>query len=207
MEFKVVGIVDPLNRRFFHVGFSGPNKRLLEVEAGDTLSELRARLDEIREDGYEPVFVVLETQKSEATALEARIFWRLVLASRSNDLIGSTALRPGPTDRPTRGSKLTPEERRRRNIVAGRPRNSHLPWSPNEDKLIREMVTTGAAFRDIIATLERSSDAVTARMIRLGLIDQTDSAYSGANFATAPVQSAANPEPPLLSDGISSEGG
>jgi hypothetical protein len=59
-----------------------------------------------------------------------------------------------------------------RNQTQGKPRRHQLPWSPEEDDRLCAGFNAGQAILAIAATHERTSTAITSRLIGLGLITE-----------------------------------
>jgi hypothetical protein len=62
------------------------------------------------------------------------------------------------------------EERRRDNLGLGRPKNSGLPWTDEDRALIKSGFQEGMAVKTLAETLERSSSAIVAEIIRQDLV-------------------------------------
>lgn len=62
------------------------------------------------------------------------------------------------------------EERRRENLEIGRPGNSGLPWTEEDRALVRTGFQDGTAIEKLAVTLERSSAAIVAEVIRQDLV-------------------------------------
>lgn len=71
-------------------------------------------------------------------------------------------------------SKITPEERRKKNIEEGRPARSHFPWEATEqENLVREF-SKNQDVRYLSSLFERSVLAIAAQLRRLNLISDND---------------------------------
>jgi hypothetical protein len=82
-------------------------------------------------------------------------------------------------DRPkTKKPKMTPDERRQKNIAEGRPPKSHFPWEEEEKtRLIHEFSRNGDV-QHLSAIFERSVLAIAVQLQRLNLISaQTLESY------------------------------
>lgn len=62
------------------------------------------------------------------------------------------------------------EERRKENLEVGRPGNSGLPWTEDDRALVRSGFQDGIAIKKLAASLERSSAAIVAEVIRQDLV-------------------------------------
>lgn len=62
------------------------------------------------------------------------------------------------------------EERRQDNIELGRPKNSGLPWTDEDRELIRSGFQKGMTVEKLAKTLERSTAAIVAEVIRQDLV-------------------------------------
>ena len=66
--------------------------------------------------------------------------------------------------------RKTVEERRQENLEVGRPTNSGLPWTEDDRALLRSGFKEGLTVEKLAATLERSSGAIVAEVIRQDLV-------------------------------------
>ena len=67
-------------------------------------------------------------------------------------------------------SKLSLDERRKRNIDRGLPRNAGLPWTDEDRSAAAEGFKGGKTIRELADSLERSLTAINAELIRQELI-------------------------------------
>jgi len=90
-----------------------------------------------------------------------------ILFALADELSGS--------ERPkTKKPKMTPDERRQKNIAEGRPPKSHFSWEEDEKaKLAREFAKNGDV-RHLSAMFERSVLAIAVQLQRLNLISEDE---------------------------------
>lgn len=70
--------------------------------------------------------------------------------------------------------KMTPDERRQKNIAEGRPPKSHFPWEEDErEQLVREFANNKDV-RHLSAMFERSVFAIAVQLQRLNLISDEE---------------------------------
>ena len=70
----------------------------------------------------------------------------------------------------TKKPKLTPEERRAKNIAEGRPPRSHFPWEDDERHRLVQEHEAGRTLPQLARIFERSNLAVAVQLHSLGLI-------------------------------------
>jgi len=66
--------------------------------------------------------------------------------------------------------KLTPEQRREKNLAEGRPANAYLPWSEEEKQSLILHFRQGCTVRELAELCERSPRSVAMQLERLALI-------------------------------------
>lgn len=67
-------------------------------------------------------------------------------------------------------TKLSPEEKRQRNLELGRPRNAGLPWTEEDRAKVASGFGDGQTNQELATALERSRAAIDAELIRQGLM-------------------------------------
>lgn len=72
--------------------------------------------------------------------------------------------------------KLTPEERRQKNLDEGRPANAYLPWKEEEQQQLLEAFTRGATISELAAVCERTSRSIALKPEKLRLINAEEAA-------------------------------
>jgi hypothetical protein len=70
----------------------------------------------------------------------------------------------------TKKPKLSPEEKREKNIAEGRPPKSHFPWEEDEKLRLATEHGAGRTLYQLSRTFERSTLAVAVQLQKLGLI-------------------------------------
>jgi len=71
-----------------------------------------------------------------------------------------------------RKNKLTPEERRNKNISEGRPAKSHFPWSEEERAELTSQYTKNSNISELAKQFERSKLAIAVQLEKAGLISE-----------------------------------
>ena len=66
--------------------------------------------------------------------------------------------------------KMTAGEKRRANLEFGRPGNAGLPWSEDDRTAVASGFREGRTISALAASVERSSGAIHAELIRQGLV-------------------------------------
>lgn len=69
-------------------------------------------------------------------------------------------------------ARLTPEEKRQKNLAEGRPANAYFPW-PEEEKLrLRESHAAGATLEALSDEFECSTWSIAVQLQKMGLIGE-----------------------------------
>ncbi|TVQ57209.1 MAG: hypothetical protein EA366_08965 [Spirulina sp. DLM2.Bin59] len=71
-------------------------------------------------------------------------------------------------------SKLTPEDRRQKNIMQGRPPRSHFPWSDQEKAALASEFKNNPRIKDLAELFERSPLAIAVQLQKLMLISEEE---------------------------------
>ncbi len=66
--------------------------------------------------------------------------------------------------------KLTPDERRQKNIADGRPQKSHFPWSDEEKDSLASEFSKNPSIKNLAKLFERSPLAIAVQLQRQRLI-------------------------------------
>lgn len=73
-------------------------------------------------------------------------------------------------------ARLTPEEKRQKNLAEGRPANAYFPW-PEEEKLrLRESHAAGATLEALSDEFERSTWSIAVQLQKMGLMGEEQAA-------------------------------
>jgi len=166
MTYTVYAIIDPRSQRPFYIGETKSLQRRTKqhMDGTDQISGLIVR--QIKENGFVPHIVVLETHDDEETALRAEIFWIELMLARGIDLTNSQAF-TGYWDRTAKRAKETRKlahMKQLRKVANGRtakrtrPKRTKLDadgWTPSELKRLRGMQTNGIAVKAMARILDR----------------------------------------------------
>ncbi|RZI43820.1 hypothetical protein EGT07_08630 [Herbaspirillum sp. HC18] len=71
-------------------------------------------------------------------------------------------------------TKLTPDERRQKNIAEGRPPKLHFPWNEEEKILLANEFNKSPGGKHLAALFERSPLAIAVQLQKLGLISEEE---------------------------------
>jgi hypothetical protein len=71
------------------------------------------------------------------------------------------------------GSKMSPDERRQRNLELGRPKNAGLRWTEEDRSTVASGFGDGRTIEGLARELDRSRAAIHAELIRQGLVSPT----------------------------------
>lgn len=69
--------------------------------------------------------------------------------------------------------KLTPEERRQKNIADGKPAKSHFPWEEGEKTALAHEFESGLGVEQLAERFERSTLAIVVQLEKMKLIPQS----------------------------------
>lgn len=61
-----------------------------------------------------------------------------------------------------------------RKTKKNRPENAGKPWSEEDEALLKRLYVSGASKAEICKTFKRTTTAIAARLVRLGLIENRD---------------------------------
>lgn len=75
---------------------------------------------------------------------------------------------------PRKLTQISIEEKRTRNIAAGKPRNAGLPWSDDLRKELASKFKAGKSAGDLAGYFERTEGAILSELEHQGLIDGND---------------------------------
>lgn len=66
--------------------------------------------------------------------------------------------------------KLSIDERRRRNLDLGRPRNFGLPWTKDDRELVASGFKEGRSIEELAQKIQRSPGSIHGELVRQGLV-------------------------------------
>jgi hypothetical protein len=69
--------------------------------------------------------------------------------------------------------RMSPDEKRQRNLELGRPRNAGLPWTDEDRATVATGFGGGTTIEELAGQLDRSRGAIHAELIRQGLVSPT----------------------------------
>lgn len=94
-----------------------------------------------------------------------------LLFALANEFDGESALQ--------KKARLTPEEKRQKNLIEGRSANAYFPWSEEEKLRLRESHAAGATLEALSDEFERSTWSIAVQLQKMGLIgEEQAAAYS-----------------------------
>jgi hypothetical protein len=70
-------------------------------------------------------------------------------------------------------TRMSPDEKRQRNLELGRPRNAGLPWTEEDRTRVASSFGDGKTIEELARALDRSRAAIHAELIRQGLVSPT----------------------------------
>lgn len=65
----------------------------------------------------------------------------------------------------------TADEKRRENVVKGRPRNAGLPWTGDLKEELSRKFKDGARLDELAQDFERTKGAIISELVKLGLVE------------------------------------
>lgn len=164
MSYVIYAIINPIDNKPFYIGETKnfDRRKKEHLKGTDQISGLIVR--QISENGFVPLFSVLEEHKDEETALRAEIFWIETMLARGIELVNSQAF-TGWIDRKAKRNVETTKLNRMvklRQVANGKKSKRTLPkrdpvgddgWSANDSKRLIGMKKQGmpvAAMADIL---------------------------------------------------------
>lgn len=70
--------------------------------------------------------------------------------------------------------KLSPEERRQKNLEEGRPARSHFPWEDEEKLALKNLFEKSKNFQQLAEKFERSKIAIAVQLQNQGLLTEDE---------------------------------
>jgi hypothetical protein len=70
-------------------------------------------------------------------------------------------------------TKMSPDEKRQKNVELGRPKNAGLPWTEEDRTTVASGFGNGQTIEEMAGLLDRSRAAIHAELIRQGLVSPT----------------------------------
>jgi hypothetical protein len=158
VAFCIYGIFDPRDDLVFYIGHTSrfALRRAQHLEGADSLSGLR--MQQIKANGFVPVFVKLEACRDKESALMAEIFWIEHFKGRGARLMNAQGFS---------GYVAREGERQRLEAVAnGRPLRQGRSWTKRDDALLAKLDREGKSAAEIADALKRTIGGIEARLAR-----------------------------------------
>lgn len=193
----VYALVDPRDHTIFYVGQTRDldARKHTHFAGGHSVSGEKIKV--IRRNGLVPLVVVLEADVPAQMLLMAEQFWIGLLRRRGSPLLnapqdgdgrrqlwhdarsegfGAPRLLPHELALQEVASHvpLIEREQRRQQRVRdlGQPLNTGKAWTSDEERVLRALFRRGLRAGEIARRVGRSRDAVAARLVRLGLLEE-----------------------------------
>lgn len=182
-QFVVYAIIDPRDSAVFYVGQTGDfERRCAEHREGtDQLSGLVIK--QLKENGFIPHFVVLETCANEAQSLMAEIFWMELFVARGARLMNRQNFNGHADWRDERRAKSETFEKMLkakmddaqglRDLANGRVHaGSKKPprrWTKRDESRLAGMHARRMSLGDMARLLSRSQRSVELKLEKMGL--------------------------------------
>ena len=168
MSFCVYAIIDPRSDAIFYVGQTRhlARRRAEHLEGTDSLSGLHIR--QIKENGFVPLFVRLETCQDETAALMAEIFWIECFKSRGSQLANAQAFAGyvvRGAERKKRSRDLSEMKQAKLKAIAnGKPSRETSGWSKRDMARLKGMIKSGMDVAAMADALQRSMGSVRDKL-------------------------------------------
>jgi hypothetical protein len=191
VKFVVYGIIDPRDRLFFYVGYTGCLAHRKMGHKVDSRCRSSIRIAELKEQDLQPIFAVLEECRDEHHALRAEVFWVELFKSRGATLMNhptfiNTECSPKtrnadnpywvptpPLHRAEKEKEETEERRRQDYIREGSPQRRGQPWKTHEDIQLTKMFRERVDVKVMAQTFQRTQTGIASRLVKLGLVENT----------------------------------
>lgn len=165
MSYCVYGIIDPRTDMIFYVGQTSrfEYRKAEHIEGTDQLSGFVVK--QMRLNGFVPLFVVLETNKTETDSLSAEIFWIELLRGRGLEIVNAQAVGGYAARRERRDqlsatldemSQIKPGRHGLRDLANGRSLRRNKPWTGAEVKRLKGMKRVNMSDESIADALQRT---------------------------------------------------
>lgn len=165
MSFCVYGIIDPRTDMIFYVGQTSrfEYRKAEHIEGTDQLSGFVIK--QMRLNGFVPLFVVLETNKTESDSLSAEIFWIELLRGRGIEIVNAQAVGGYAARREARDrlsatldemGQFKPAARDLRDLANGRSLRRNKSWTAAEVKRLKGMKRVNMSEEAIADALQRT---------------------------------------------------
>ncbi len=165
MSYCVYGIIDPRTDMIFYVGQTSrfEYRKAEHIEGTDQLSGFVIK--QMRLNGFVPLFVVLETHKTETDSLSAEIFWIELLRGRGLEMVNAQAVGGYAARRDARDrlsatldemSQIKPTPQGLRDLANGRSLRRNKPWTAAEIKRLKGMLRVNMPHDSIADALQRT---------------------------------------------------
>lgn len=173
VTFCIYGIFDPGDDLVFYIGHTSrfALRRAQHLEGAHSLSGLRVQ--QIKANGFVPVFVKLETCRDKDAALMAEIFWIEHFKGRGAHLLNAQGFsgyqeREGERRRLEQGSgQMARAKKRTKRLEAvanGRPSRRGRSWSKRDDALLAKLDEEGKCVAEMADALGRTIGGIEARL-------------------------------------------
>jgi len=173
VTFCIYGIFDPRDDLVFYIGHTSrfALRRDQHLEGAHTLSGLRVQ--QIKANGFAPVFVKLETCRDKDAALMAEIFWIEHFKGRGARLLNAQGFtgyqeRHGERQRLKQGvgqtSRAKKQTKRLEAVANGRPSRRGRSWTKRDDALLVKLDRDGKSVAEIADALGRTIGGIEARL-------------------------------------------
>jgi len=193
----IYALVDPRDHTVFYIGQTRDldARKRTHFAGGHSVSGEKIKV--IRRNGLLPLVMVLEADVPEPMLLLAETFWIGLLRRRGSPLLnapddgdgrrqlwhdarsegfGAPRLLPHERALQEAGGQapLVEREQRRQQRVRdlGLPLNTGKAWTSDEERVLRALFRRGLRAGEIARRVGRSRDAVAARLVRLGLLEE-----------------------------------
>lgn len=186
-RWVVYAIVDPRTHEIFYVGQTSDFEGRKRAHSSGSHSVCGEHIASIRNNGFLPLFILLERRADLSSALASEAFWIELLRSRGVALLNRAGEVQRKRDMRTQRLKLelhprtAPASEKKAiktenlaslNVKLGRRPNSHMPWTLEGEEELKRRFESGESVPNIAESFNRSEGAIVSRLVRMGLIER-----------------------------------
>lgn len=177
MTYCIYAIIDPRNDGIFYIGQTSnfAARKAQHMEGTDQLSGYVVQ--QMKLNGYVPLFTALERTKTKAEALAGEIFWIEMFRVRGAELLNSQAV-GGFVGRARKRNELSSGLERMANarnvsledIANGRSPRARESWTPLEIRRLIGMKNSKMSIEAMADALERTPRNIRSKLKYLNLL-------------------------------------
>ena len=140
MIHVVYAIIDPITSQLYYIGRTSNFERRKRQHLNNSHGFAGFHTNKLTEDGYFPLFFILEQTGTRAQSIRSEIFWIEVCRTRNVPLLN------------------------KENLEAKGPAMAGSPWSSHEDARLLSLVAQDRSISDISTIFLRTRGAIKSRL-------------------------------------------